>query len=81
MLRLATFKMPFCSFRLPPGQVELEFVTVISDDGKVRAFARIPRDLLEDDFKDADYARPWIPERSATRLREADLNILSKLGK
>jgi hypothetical protein len=24
---------------------------------------------------------PWIPERSATRLREADLNILSKLGK
>ena len=23
----------------------------------------------------------WIPERSATRLREADLNILSKLGK
>ena len=25
--------------------------------------------------------RPWIPERSATRLREADLNVLSKLGK
>ena len=29
-------------------------------------------------------ARParasWIPERSATRLREADLNVLSKLG-
>ena len=24
---------------------------------------------------------PWIPERSATRLREADLNIPSKLGK
>src|ERR1700722_10791879 len=24
--------------------------------------------------------RPWIPERSATRLREADLNVLSKLG-
>ena len=24
---------------------------------------------------------PWIPERSATRLREADLNVLSKLGK
>jgi uncharacterized membrane protein len=23
---------------------------------------------------------PWIPERSATRLRKADLNILSKLG-
>jgi hypothetical protein len=23
----------------------------------------------------------WIPERSATRLREADLNVLSKLGK
>ncbi len=23
---------------------------------------------------------PWIPERSATRLREADLNVLSKLG-
>jgi hypothetical protein len=23
----------------------------------------------------------WIPARSATRLREADLNILSKLGK
>jgi hypothetical protein len=22
----------------------------------------------------------WIPERSATRLREADLNVLSKLG-
>ena len=25
-------------------------------------------------------ARPWIPERSATCLREADLNVLSKLG-
>ena len=25
--------------------------------------------------------RPWIPARSATRLREADLHILSKLGK
>jgi hypothetical protein len=25
--------------------------------------------------------RPWIPERSATRLREADLDVLSKLGK
>jgi glycosyltransferase involved in cell wall biosynthesis len=25
-------------------------------------------------------AHPWIPERSATRLREADLNVLSKLG-
>ena len=24
---------------------------------------------------------PWIPERSATRLREADLNVFSKLGK
>ena len=24
--------------------------------------------------------RAWIPERSATRLREADLNVLSKLG-
>ena len=23
----------------------------------------------------------WIPERSATRLREADLNVFSKLGK
>ena len=29
-------------------------------------------------YQDSD---PWIPERSATRLREADLNILSKLGK
>jgi hypothetical protein len=25
--------------------------------------------------------RPWIPERSATSLREADLDVLSKLGK
>ena len=24
--------------------------------------------------------RSWIPERSATRLREADLNVLSQLG-
>ena len=24
---------------------------------------------------------PWIPERSATSLREADLNVFSKLGK
>jgi hypothetical protein len=24
--------------------------------------------------------RAWIPERSATGLREADLNVLSKLG-
>jgi len=28
-----------------------------------------------------DVERPWIPERSATRLREADLNILSEFGK
>ena len=27
-----------------------------------------------------DCAPPWIPERSATRLRKADLNVLSKLG-
>src|ERR1700722_7350116 len=28
-----------------------------------------------------EIVRPsWIPERSATRLREADLNVLSKLG-
>ena len=27
------------------------------------------------------YGVPWIPERSATRLREADVNILSKFGK
>ena len=27
------------------------------------------------------HSTAWIPERSATRLREADLNILSKLGK
>ena len=26
-------------------------------------------------------AQAWIPERSATRLREADLDVLSKLGK
>ena len=25
-------------------------------------------------------SRPWIPERSATGLREADLNVLSELG-
>ena len=28
-----------------------------------------------------EYQAPWILERSATRLGEADLNILSKLGK
>ena len=28
-----------------------------------------------------EFAPPWILERSATRLGEADLNILSKLGK
>jgi hypothetical protein len=27
-----------------------------------------------------DVSTPWIPERSATGLREADLNVLSKLG-
>jgi len=26
-------------------------------------------------------SQAWIPERSATRLREADLDVLSKLGK
>src|SRR5271154_5608808 len=26
------------------------------------------------------HSGPWIPERSATRLSEADLNVLSKLG-
>src|SRR5258707_9990293 len=28
----------------------------------------------------AGLVSPWIPERSATCLREADLNVLSKLG-
>src|SRR5215831_3939866 len=26
------------------------------------------------------WCAPWIPERSATRLRKADLNVLSRLG-
>ena len=36
---------------------------------------------LQPPYRWRDWASPWIPERSATRLREADLNILSKLGK
>src|SRR5271163_1355497 len=48
-----------------------------------------PAELLDSDVD--EFARilalisgdrpPWIPERSATRLREVDLHILSKLGK
>ena len=35
--------------------------------------ARTPEERIADQG-------PWIPERSATGLREADLNVLSKLG-
>jgi len=36
---------------------------------------KVRRELLEPRSEE-----PWIPERSATRLREADLNVFSKLG-
>jgi hypothetical protein len=41
--------------------------------------------LADDRPKDASFigiqSRAWILERSARRLREADLNVFSKLGK
>ena len=43
-----------------------------------RSGLRYPSDLTDEEW--ALLGPPWIPERSATRLREADLNVLSKLG-
>jgi len=47
--------MSLSNFRLPFPQPNLEFVTVVADEGKVRAFARIARDIIEDAFPDEDY--------------------------
>src|ERR1700722_18011799 len=48
----------------------------------VVALAREHLDLSEivASYKSGLGQPPWIPERSATCLREADLNVLSKLG-
>jgi hypothetical protein len=49
--------MSFSKFRLPPSQPNLEFVTVIADEGDVRVVARIARDIIEDAFPDEKYHR------------------------
>src|SRR6516165_9161743 len=41
---------------------------------------RPPRGQDRDARRCQSPGRSWIPERSATRLRKADLNVLSKLG-
>jgi len=43
------------NFRLPSPQPNLEFVTVVADEGKVRAVVQIARAIIEDAFPDEDY--------------------------
>ena len=42
--------------------------------------AEIAERLKALERENRELRQAWIPERSATRLREADLNVLSKLG-
>src|SRR6202023_1820542 len=49
------FIMSLSNFQLPLPQPNLEFVTVVADEGKVRAVARIAREIIEDAFPDEDY--------------------------
>ena len=51
----------------PRGQQQSAPVWQFDDKVHIAAVLETPND-------------PWIPERSATRLREADLNVFSKLG-
>jgi hypothetical protein len=49
--------MSLLDFRLPPTQPNLEFVTVIADDGDVRVVAQIAREIIEDAFPDENFHR------------------------
>jgi methionine-gamma-lyase len=59
------------------GLVDLAAAREVAD--KMRN--RRPAIIVDNTMLGPLYQTPWIPERSATRLREADLNVLSKLGK
>jgi hypothetical protein len=47
--------MSLLNFRLPLPQPNLEFVTVVADEGKVRAVAQIRREIIGDKLPNADY--------------------------
>jgi hypothetical protein len=47
--------MSLSNFRLPSPQPNHEFVTIVADEGKVRAVAQIAREIIEDAFPDEDY--------------------------
>jgi hypothetical protein len=42
-------------FRIPPGQTDLSHVTIVADDGKMRAVGRISRDIIEDIAPNEEY--------------------------
>jgi hypothetical protein len=65
--------MSLTNFRLPPHQTNLQYVKVISDEGKVRAVAQIARDIIEDSFPDENYHR----DRFA--IVERNLGVLASI--
>jgi hypothetical protein len=62
--------MSLSNFRLPSPQPDLGFVQVIADEGKVRAIARIAREIIEDAFPNENYHRDRfaLVERNLGRL-------------
>ena len=57
------------------GRFSLKRAISVREFGRLYGFGRTKTYAL---IKEGSL--PWIPERSATRLRKADLNVLSKLG-
>jgi Rhodopirellula transposase DDE domain len=68
------------------GDLLRKFDYSLQSNGKTREGSNHPdRDAqflyINDRGEGSARCGPWIPERSATRLREADMDIFSKLGK
>ena len=65
--------MPLSRFRLSPDQSDQSVVTVLADEGDVRAIAQISRRVIEDAFPKSDY----FSERLT--LVERNLGILAPI--
>ncbi len=65
--------MSLLNFRLPLPQPNLEFVTVIADEGKVRAVAQIRREIIEDKLPNENY------HRNRFAIVERNLGVLAPI--
>lgn len=62
--------MSLSNFRLAPNQDDREFVTVLADEGDIRAIAQVARMVIEDAFPNKDYGseRLTLVERNLDNL-------------